>query len=457
MSASEDRPRHHRQPPPADPPDEQRALTPPAHRTMTPARPLGIVERLFEWMNQEGASTHVVIAHLDHRPAPDHLRAALTHVQARHPTLAAHIAQDDEGVWRFWTAATPPPVAFEVLDERDALQHAEHWVNTPFDAAAGPLWRVALCPDDDAWALVMAFHHALEDGRSSLHFVEGVLDACHRLRDGQPLPTPTPRPLLPPVETLVSSQLGWRVKLRAIMRGGFRAFFPPAMIMAQPDAPFSERRTRLQRRALDSDTTQALIAAARRQETTVQGALSAAMLRAASRRAPKGLPARMTCDANIDLRPLCSPPVPDDAVAMLIGSLSWMFKLQPDPPFWELAREVRRRIAQMIAEEDPRHNMKLIEWIGFKQAWMRQGIQEGHGRQQTVFVSNLGRAVAPQGLRHLSYATAQHGMGACFWLGAVTLRGSLGLTFAHVTPLVTDDDAADFADEVIAELRRVAT
>ncbi len=414
-------------------------LTPTTPTNVPADRPLGGPERLFEWLNPFGGATHVVIAAIDTAIEDEHLRAALTHLQHKHPTLRAHIRSDRQGTLRFMPQQNPT-VDFSRRDE-DPLEIAHQWLDAGFDTHTdAPLWRVAACRGQPL-TLVMAFHHALEDGRSSVAFIRQLLTCCGLLAASKPLPPASPRPMLPALDDMLPGKLGWGARLRFIVREAFRRFVPPVMLTEDPEATWSQRRTRLRTLNLSEETTGALVAACRRHKTTVQGALSAAMLIAAAQTHPSGKPLWMSCDANVDLRASCSPPVSGDAIGLLIGSVSWMFRVAPSEPFWPLANMVRMRLAQMLDRGDPIDSMRLVDWVNFKPEWIATSATVSHGRQQTTFVSNLGRVRQTPHLTHVHYATAQHGLGACFWVGAATVEGRLNLTFAYVPPLVKDIDA----------------
>jgi hypothetical protein len=144
---------------------------------------------------------------------------------------------------------------------------------------------------------------------------------------------------------------------------------------------------------------------------------------------------------------------------MFISSVSWVYSLAPGQPFWALAREVRRRTQERVERGDPVQHPLLMDWLKFDAQSARRAAHEGAGRQQAVFVSNLGRhpwPLVPEdqrgALRGLYYATGQHALGASLWLGAVTLRGRLLASLAYVEPLLGAQTAQEAADQVMALL-----
>ena len=418
-------------------------------------RALGPIERVFEWSNALGAACHVVAVQIEGDLDDGHLQQAIAHLQRRHPMLSARIVQDPAGACRF-DFEDPAPVSLE-RDPRPWRQVFEDLLHHRFESETGPLWRLLRPEEPDV--LVAAFHHASEDGLSTLTFFRELLGACRALAHDEDLPDPGRAPVLPTVEARLGGRLTWRVKLRFLFREAARRLVRPQMLI-EAEAPVEARRTRFEGRTLGQEVIGALVDRCRQEQTTVQGILSAAMLMAAAARCT-GDPAWLSCDANVDLRRLCDPPIAPEHIGMCIGSVSWMFRVGAGTGIWALAREVRGRLVQMIARGDPRDNMLLIDWAGFEPSWIARGASRGSGRQQSVFVSNLGRSdlsgeATPRVVR-MHYSIGQHGMGACFWVGAVSLGGRLDLSFVWAEPMVGAQTARGFVEEVVGLLEAAAS
>lgn len=151
------------------PPLAHRALPSGSHPGLTSLqRRMWFVERLAG-----GAPVHTIsLAYRCTGPADlDALRRALRAVVERHEVLRWRV-QDDDGIP--YATVLSPPEAEQLLPEpgestgEDVLAAVlEQEAGTPFDLAAGPLWRsrlLRLGPEDHVLAL--SFHHAVFDGWS---------------------------------------------------------------------------------------------------------------------------------------------------------------------------------------------------------------------------------------------------------------------------------------------------
>lgn len=432
------------------------------------SRTLGAVERSFAQLNAANWLTHVVVVRL-RKPLPiEHLREAAARLPLRHATLGAQIVEE-QGQWLIRAA---PGAQVRVEEGALAAGDDPRWpaqareaLHRGFLPEEGLPWRLILVrtpPEDPAVTLVMAFHHAVEDGISSERVLRDLVEDCGALARGEALAPPSPSPLRAPVEVLTRATLTWRMKLWCALRAAGRAL-APGLTWVERDSPVEGRRTVIRCHWLEEAHTAALQRRARAEGTTVHGALCAAMMLAAAARLPEG-PLRLQCDASVNMRPLCQPPVEEGEVGMYISSVSWVYRLRRGDDLWGLAREVKRRTAECVERGDPVQHPLLLEWLRFDPAQARRAALEGGGRQQALFVSNLGRypwplppPEAPAAPLELYYATGQHALGASLWLGAVTLGGRLCCTFASVSPLLAEETAATAAQDVMERLARAAS
>lgn len=425
-------------------------------------RALGVVERSFAWFNQDGWIPHVVVARVRGALALDTLREATEHLRRAHQALQVQITPGPEPTF-LHLPGEPGRVELAHWGPEDDLWPAvaQEALHQGFPHDEGLPWRIWLLParagEQDS-TLVLAFHHAIEDGLSSLRLVHELLVAYRALARGEALPAVVARPLWESADRLTGAHLTWGMKAWCLLRAAGRAMAPGALWLEQ-DAPLEQRRTCVLTRSLEAPLTQRLIQRCKEEGTTVHGALCAAMMLAAARRLGPGQRLRLQCDANVNLRPYCQPPLEADAVGMFISSVSWIYRLAPGEGFWGLAREVRRRTRECLERGDHIQHPLLMDWLKFDGESARRGAHSQAGRQQAVFVSNLGRhpwPLEPEGsegsLQGLYYATGQHALGSSLWLGAVTLRGRLCASFAYVEPLLSAQTARRAAEDVMALL-----
>ncbi len=424
---------------------------------MPPLRPLGATECVFAWFSKHGWVTHVVVNQLRVCPPMEHLRQALSWLRDRHRVLAVQIALH-QGALHFVPCQASPVLTHSILEPSNDPRwppQAHDFLQQGFEDPTQLLWRVHLAEVPGGGAsVVWAFHHALEDGISAEVLAHELIMCLRALRAGEALPQ-MPKPVLHErVETLTQAKLTWSMKFGWLLKVLGRVLVKPHTWI-EKDAPVNERSTQVLCRVLPQDLTKALVQRTRQEKTTVYGALCAAMLLVARRQ--MGLPrARLVCDASINMRALCQPPVAPDAVGMFISSISWMYQVKEDTNFWDLARQTKQRTMRCIERGDAAQVPLLLDWTRTTPEELAKEADNKGGRNQAVFVSNIGRYPYPEDhdeLVGVFNAGGQHARGASLWMSAVTLGGQLQATFTYVDPILGAETAQRAVDEVMEQLR----
>ena len=109
---------------------------------------------------------------------------------------------------------------------------------------------------------------------------------------------------------------------------------------------------RLRRLTLLRDDLEQLLAACRRNGTTVHGALCAAQLRATYQLLSTTNPAALFLSCPVDLRPHLDPVPPIAPTGLYITILGASFALGPSTTFWNLAREVPALMRMRLTRGD---------------------------------------------------------------------------------------------------------
>src|SRR5512147_2979243 len=105
-------------------------------------RPLDTAEASFLALNATGAFLHAQVAEVEGPLSADLLRAALAHVQERHPLLRARVAWGAIPTW-FTPAVQPPPLTVARAGT-DPMATAEEELHRLYRPDAEPLWRCTL-------------------------------------------------------------------------------------------------------------------------------------------------------------------------------------------------------------------------------------------------------------------------------------------------------------------------
>lgn len=284
-------------------------------------RTLGPLES-YAWLIDPISPKHfTVTAEVTGKTSVAAWAAALHAVQARHPLINARVDTEHLGPLHFiYDASANIPLRVVRLDKiTDVEQEIKREFSAPFGIGDIPLLRAALLYSDTRCVIIITSHHSIADGLSLTHFIRDVLDSLA----GKVL---TPLLLQPTVEDIC-----------------IKADTPVASINmptgTQAPVPYIERslaKLNICRRRLSPELSTGIRLRAKKENTTVHGALAAAFALAF---------ARDSIDANTPVR-ICTPIDARKFFALDYGmSFSVLFptygyETSATTAFWNLARAV---------------------------------------------------------------------------------------------------------------------
>lgn len=424
-------------------------------------RKLGLVENLFEILHDLGAMLDVNVARIEGPLTPDTLQQALDLVQKRHPMLQVHIFDSADGTYfqSKGTSAIPLRVIAK-QHENQWLNIAEYELHQKFSAGVEPLCRVTLLRSSTSNGIseiIVTFHHAIADGMSCMLFIHELLSYCQQIADGEQISEVVTMQLLPPVENLLESNLTSQ-NVEDYQEKTDQEILTSLIIEGEASA--SQRRTHLVPRILSKEITLMLIKRCKQEKTTVHGALCAAMLFGAAKFAYNDTPIHLSCGSNVNLRKYCKPQVNDEYIGCLVSLVEEIHLLSENTTFWNLARECKSKISDSISREVHIHKINSKRLSDVNKQVIVQISEQKMGRNNTIHVSNIGKynlldKYGDLKLKELYFATGQHVVGACFWLGVVTFHEQLCCSFAHVVPLLSAKTAELLADSVMVTIQKV--
>lgn len=407
------------------------------------ARPLTDAERACWLIDQQSPFNILHIAHVRGPLDPRALRRALDAVQAAFPLL------------RVGVTPGPPPrfhetdrtLPLEVRERRDgrAWEHALAEVRArPLEVAAGPLASLTLVRGPERSELLLSTHHGISDGISGVLLLRELLAATARVQAGE-APQPRVLPPLPGVEALLPPEVrGWAglpTRLRYLL-GQLGAWLRrPRKLPEEAQVPVEARVGRTRHTWLDATTTAALLAACRREGTTVHGALVAAALRAIA--SHLGGPVRLGCCTPVNLRAQLCPPL-DEAFGLFVGPVVHFHELRPDAALWPLAREVRAALREAAKARGP--EVALAAQAALLPASATPAVASGllyHPLFGALAVTNMGAPDIPLTygaleLERLHIATPTAPLGSLLSLAVLTLRGELSVNFNYNEALLSE-------------------
>lgn len=429
-------------------------------------RPLGALEYVVAIADRAAPINFVMVADLRGPVAEAGLRAALDVVQRRHPLLGMALAPHGRRL-RFAPGAGPIPLAV-VEAPKDAVPGlCADEATRRLPEEAGPLLRATWVRGvGERSTLLLTFHHSIGDGTAGALLVRDLMQALAGEAGEAPLPAALEDHLPPATVGArgVVAHLGFlgRVFRRlARLRG-----VPGYRVDGAPRADVGACRIGVARRDLDPAASKALAAAARAEGTTVHGLLGAALLEAAfavsDRRPVVGF------GSPVNLRGRLMPPVGDD-VGLFITMVASLHRLDPMPGFWDLARDIRGQLGEMIDSGDVfsaipfqgRGLARLAPWLGRGVVGARRFVRVMRSIWlDGIGLSNLGRlsiearygAVSVEAVGFCAAPTVFGDLAAF----AATLDGRMCLHWVGVTPHIPPAALDAIVNGMMARLHRVA-
>lgn len=413
-------------------------------------RPLDGLERRF-WLLGQAVSVNVV-ATSRVRGAFDarDVRAALDAVQTRHAPLRVHV--DDGPPPRFVSGA--PALRLRRIGRReDDAWHAvaEAELGERFPSSPGPLLRATLVQRGDVSELILACHHAIGDAFALFGLTGEVLRRLAGEPAGPPSGDEPLGALVPPGDRGLAGRIAF---LREAQRLASEAKRVRADgLRRERDVPPTARRSRIVQRILDPAATGRLTARARREATTVQGALAAAALRAV--REDAGRDIGLGCQHAVNLGARLPRRAPDAFGLHAVGVPT--YHRVAAQPFWHLARETHAGLGALLARRVPLLTPAYLEATMPRDAAAAAEAIDRADRLDlaAIVVTNLGRLDAspgpPPSWETFHFAAAVN-LGCVVMVAATTFRGTLTCNFVTPEPLIGLARAQRLADTAMAEL-----
>lgn len=322
-------------------------------------RPLSLFEKVIWRLSEAAPLNFTVFCRVSGPMTEELLRQALAAAQKRHPLCQVRIEETGHGP-EYRTSGVPElPMRVHLAESDKCLGIVEEEINTPISWKTGPLVRCALILNPaQRHHVLLTFHHVVGDATSGVYLMRDLIDAAARAeRAGSSVDLP---------QFVDSIPLDHRLPIYARGFSGFRRTVGlatrtllqnarlgrPSRIPPDRDVPTSERRTRVLGRTLEPDLAERLRARCRHEETTVHGALTAAICLQVAHEVGPGKSVSIRHRTAVNMRDMLLPQVDED-IGLFTSMVFYRGKVCRRDGFWDVARVVNRQIKSAIAEGTP--------------------------------------------------------------------------------------------------------
>jgi NRPS condensation-like uncharacterized protein len=396
----------------------QDASTAPATKSKKEVRSLGAMERLFWLMDQKHPAHLMVTAEVQGFTKVQSWRDALDAVQRRHPVLSTSIKRNEEGQPALYQADAAP-IPLRVVDGsfqgRWELE-LEREMALPFTPEQAPLIRSVLVHKPQSAVLILIAHHAIADGMALVFLIRDLLQV---LSGGQ-------------IEALsfnssAEELLSTLPEEEEVVQVGAPQAEPA---LYREDDGLTPRATA---RKLDENLTATLKERARREGTTVQGALCAALVLAGRKTSSTWRNQSVRVISPINVR---APLGAGEACGLYLVGGMVLFQPGDSRAFWELARFAKKELAPSQTFQSLSTSLHGLEAIMTKDMDVETAAQiAAVAFARDLMVSNLGQMPYESEVGKLKIEavwgpTALQGLDGEQNIGIATTNGAITLLHA---------------------------
>jgi len=394
-------------------------------------RPLGTNEKVF-WALDQKSSTHFAIAaELLGNASEDVWRAAIDTVQLRHPNLSVRISGNEYHSTAFESVGDcriPLRIIHTGLG-KDWTAIVEGELNEAIDLSVAPLVRTVLVQQPGKTIFIFVANHSISDGMSVALVTRDILNAI----SGQSIGNLSPLPSLDGIIGLNPSDNQTEIP------SGHHSI----------EKPLPREKTSIAYQKFSEDETNEIVRRSRLEQTTVHGALGAALVIALVNEQTGQRPIRI-------MHPISARKTLNmgDDFSLLINIVTSAYNGLSGNKFWDLAREVRGSVATAQTAEWIEHDTISSQQLFNNNLSLETILQAlAAGTEHEVMLTNLGElpfesTFGPLKLLHLWGPMVLTPHLAARTVGVATFNEKLTLT---VTGLFRSTDLLERVRAILAQ------
>jgi len=425
---------------------------------MTGNRKLAPNEQSMEILNRCAGSYHIVtISRVKGGLKEEIVRQALELIQTRHPRLNSCIVGTLDNL-RFEFGARKIPLRVVSKPSSEEWQEVVlEELNQPISSDKCLIRAVLITfPDEKLNYLLTTLHHAISDGLSTVQLHSEILTYCQKIVDGEIEENISSLHPLPDIQELMPKSMQGKIAaikgILCLLRFKIKLSWPrPETLKFEKYVPTELRRCNMVQRKLNKEITTKLIELCRKERTTVQGALCAAMMLAVAReiRIKNQAILRISCNSYVDLRKHLKPEVNRENLGILASVITTLHNLDTNTSFWDLARDVRQQLKVSLGGED------IFSIVLMSKKMYESLLSRPNEAPVTAGVTNIGQIDIESDyglfkLEEISFVPAQAVFGGVFGAAITTFQGTMILNFMFSEPSISKEKIETLVKDAIS-------
>lgn len=400
-------------------------------------RLLGTNEKVFWVLDQKTSSHFAVVAEIEGNASDHAWRQALDTVQKRHPNLSVKISGNE-----YSTACLEHvedcQIPLKIVNTTEGANwdsELESEMKIPFDITTAPLVRTVLIQQPGKTIFILLSNHSIGDGMSAALLIRDILGVL----SGKPMSN---LPALPPLDALAG------------LPHGSKDDTQPNDFIQVKNSLLPKPNVEIRRLEFSKSLTENLIKRSKTEQTTVHGALSAALVLALKQTSESFKPKPVRILHPLSARNSLGL---GDNYNLLLNIVTLPYEPAPNETFWGFARNVRKSIATLQKAQwikDDTLATRELFCNGLDMNTIEQALYQG--TEHEILLTNLGQISFQSDYGKLKLTSlwgpmvlTPHQTGQT--VGVATFNGRLTLT---LTGCNVTDELLESAENILNEVCR---
>ncbi len=311
--------------------------------------------------------------------------------------------------------------------------------------------------------LITTIHHAIADASSCIQLHSEILNNCQNIAEGNEETSLNQLPQLASIQKLIPKSLqgftGGIGNIFYLLNLKIQLLrYQPITLNFEKSIPLESRSCGMVYRNLNSELTTRLVNVCRQQKTTVQAALSAAMLFAVAKKTKVSAKNNTNYSflSPVNLRKRLQPQISNEHLGAVASTVHSFHNLQGNENFWDLARDIKQKLEKGLASNDAFRQILMFKTI------MQSFLKKPYQSFVSASLTNIGQINIPHNygqfeLEEISFVTAQAAFGGVFAAAVSTFRGKMLLNFMFSQPSTSTETVKTLASDMICVISEVCS